>query len=274
MKNQILQFDEDFYPILKAIVLTGGLILKAFRGSVDNLPKKSDLPQDSVDKTSTAHTFLDDLVQEVALEILTSQYPKIGINVEEDTERVNRFSLNKRDLCFHLDPLDGTFAYIQGRDDFSIGAAFSRNLEFFASAIYFPAFNRLYYAERRKGIEVMDSSGQNIPFQRKKVPLSFYCQKRCENLIPILQKMELESLDCLSAHHKMIAVAEGNAKIQMCHLASPHDYGIPSVILEEAGGVCSDLSGNPIKYNKNFARLPFFFSFYDKQVKEEFFTLL
>jgi myo-inositol-1(or 4)-monophosphatase len=268
----------EMFTVLKAIVLTGGLILTTFQGKVKNTPKTSDLPENMIEDSSIAHTPLDDLIQENALEILASHMPNIGINVEEKTDRINLFSNNKKNFCFHLDPLDGTLAFLQDRKDYSVGAAFSRNLHFIASAVYFPAFDRLYFAEKSKGIKVFDSlgKGQSLSqseqsFKRLSTPNSLYCQKRCDNLVKILDKMGLSKLDCLSAHHKVIYVAEGKASVQMCHLASPHDFGIPQVILEEAGGVCTDLEGNPIRYDETFARLPYFLGFYDESVKNAFF---
>lgn len=271
----------DMFSILKTIVLTGGLILTAFQGKVKNTPKTSDLPKNMVEESSTAHTPLDDLIQENALEILASHILNTGINVEEKTNRTNMFSGDKKELCFHLDPLDGTLAYLQDRNDYSVGAAFSRNLQFVASAIFFPAFDRLYYAEKNKGIRIFEDLGRGKllsqaeqPFKRSPKAKSLYCQKRCEDLLYIMHKMGLRELDCLSAHHKVVYVAEGKASVQLCHLASPHDFGIPQVILEEAGGICTDLEGNLIRYNKNFTRLPYFLAFYDEEIKDTFFTYL
>jgi fructose-1,6-bisphosphatase/inositol monophosphatase family enzyme len=254
-------------------VVTGGLILNAFRGKVENIPKKSDLPSDKVRESSTAHTMVDDLVQEIALEILHSHLPEIAINVEEQTPRMEMFKNNKSGFCFHLDPLDGTLAYLSNRDDFAIGAAFSRDLEFVSSAIYFPALDRLYHAEKGKGVNVQTGSGTKLSFVRPEKPKNMYIQKRCENLLPFVQEMNLDPFNTMSAHHGMIAIAEGNARVELYHMASPHDFGIPQVIVEEAGGICTDLEGNPIKFNSEFDRLPYFLAFYDGKTRDEFFAL-
>ncbi|MFX0061656.1 MAG: inositol monophosphatase family protein [Candidatus Hermodarchaeota archaeon] len=264
----------DLIKVLKSIVISGGLILNAFRGKVENIPKKSDLPPDKVQESTTAHTVVDDLIQDIALEILHSHLPQIGINVEEETPRIEWFSSDKTGLCFHLDPLDGTLAYTRNRSDFSIGAAFSQNLNFIASVIFFPAQNRLYYAEKGKGVHVESSLGEEIPFSRPKRVDNKYIQKRCENLLPVIQKMGLEPFDSMSAHHTMISIAEGKVRMQMYHLASPHDFGIPKVILEEAGCICTDLEGNPVSFDPEFKRLPYFLTFFDKETKDKFFTIL
>ncbi|MFW9917199.1 MAG: inositol monophosphatase family protein [Candidatus Thorarchaeota archaeon] len=269
MKN-----DTDLLSILKTIVLSGGLVLKAFRGRVENIPKESDLPPEKVQKSSVAHTAVDDLVQEVALEILSSHLPDVAINVEEDTPRSKLFSQDKTDLCFHLDPLDGTLAYLQGSDGFTIGAAFSQNLEFEVSAIYFPARDQLFLGERGKGAKMQANLGKERTIGRSEHASNTYVQKRCDSFLPIIKKMRLKPFNSMSAHNTMIAIARGEVRLQMYHMASPHDFGIPQVVVEELGGICTDLEGNSIKYGPKFDRIPYFLTFYDPETKDEFFEEL
>ncbi len=262
---------DELLEILLRTVIPGGIILNSLRGSISNQPKKSDLPEGTADETSTAHTSADDLVQEVALAILLDQFPDTCVNAEENTPRVKVFEQNQNSLCYHLDPLDGTLSYIRGNDGFSIGAAFSRNEEFIASVIYFPALDHIYMAARGSGISMRTALGQSLSFTRNEPPTKAYIQKRAENLVGIVTKMSLEPFNTMGAHHGMIAIAEGRAKVLLYRMASPHDFGIPQVIVEESGGICTDLEGNPVTYNKDFGRLPWFLAFFDSNAKDEFF---
>ena len=259
----------DYYNLLRTIVIAGGRVLNTFRGKVKNQPKESDLPADKIRESTLAHTILDDLTQDIALDILASHTTEIAVNAEEKTDTVNKFSKDKKGLCFHLDPLDGTLSYLKGRDDFTIGAAISKNLEFVASAIYFPAKDRLYYAEKGKGIIVEDANQKRYPFEKIQPPQNKYVQKRCDEYVSTLEALGYEKYDSMSAHNTMIQIAQGNVAVQMYHLASPHDFGIPQVIVEEAGGLCTDLDGNPIKYSENFERVPYFLAFSSKEVFEK-----
>ncbi|MBS3795098.1 MAG: hypothetical protein KGY80_09385 [Candidatus Thorarchaeota archaeon] len=265
---------DDLLEVLKNAIVPGGIILNHLQGRIENIPKKSDLPDSKADATSTAHTIADDLVQEVVLEVLHSYVPNLRINAEESTPRTKIFRGGQEHLCFHLDPLDGTYSYTQGRNDHAIGAAFSREREFVASAIYFPAIDRIYLSKRDGGVRVETSTGEKLPFQRKGEPGDYYSQKRADKYLPVVQQMGLERFDSMGAHHTMVAVAEGRVSVQMYHLASPHDFGIPQVIVEEAGGVCTDLHGNPVEYSDDFARVPWFFAFSHPSVKAEFFRIL
>jgi fructose-1,6-bisphosphatase/inositol monophosphatase family enzyme len=266
--------NRDEIRILKSLVIKGGIILKSLRELASNVPKISDLPLDKVQASSTAHTLLDDVVQEVILQNLYEIDPDVKINVEELTPRVEWFKNSSNSLCFHLDPLDGTLAYVQQRDDYSIGAGFTRNNEFSSSVIYIPHSSRIYSAQKGKGITLENDLGQIIPFKRKIEPENFFIQKRCEDFIPVVKKLNLQSLDLKSAHHTMLAIAEGRAKLQMYNLASVHDFGISKLFVEEAGGICTDLYGNAIKFDDKFSRVPYFFSFFDKKIKIDFFSFL
>ena len=260
--------------ILKTLVITGGIILTSLQGKVTNIPKISALPVDKVRPSSTAHTIADDLVQEVILEVLYTYLPDIRVHVEETTSRVKRFSNNTSKTCFHLDPLDGTLAYVQNRTDYAIGAAFTHDRVFTSSAIYFPATDRVYYAEKGTGVHVQTSLGEQLTFTRSSRASDKYLQKRCETYVPVVKNMHLEEEDLRSAHQGMIAIAEGRARVQLYHLASPHDFGIPKLLVEEAGGVCTDNHGKVITFGPEFTRVPYFFAFYDRTTRDEFFTWL
>jgi 3'-phosphoadenosine 5'-phosphosulfate (PAPS) 3'-phosphatase len=69
----------------------------------------------------------------------------------------------------------------------------------------------------------------------------------------------------------MIAVARGEAQVLLYHRASPHDFGIPQVIVEEAGGICTDLQGEPVSYHEEWNRVPWFLAFADLPSRNRFF---
>ncbi len=262
---------ENLTDVLLQTVIPGGIILNALRGYIENIPKDSDLPTGVEDATSTAHTVADDLVQEVALAILHDHMPDVSLNAEEKTPRTALFRDNESTLCYHLDPLDGTLSYTQGKDGYAIGAAISDNREFVASAIHFPALDRVYVSHRGTGVSVRTSMGDSLTFQRQKPSAETYIQKRSEKLLPIIEALGLDEFNAMGAHHGMLAIAEGRAKVLLYRLASPHDFGIPQVIVEEAGGICTDIEGNPVVYDEGFGRVPWFLAFFDKETKDIFF---
>ncbi|MHA1924676.1 MAG: inositol monophosphatase family protein [Candidatus Thorarchaeota archaeon] len=262
---------DQLLPLLRATVIPGGIILNALRGRLENRPKDSDLPSHLADSLSTAHTIADDLVQEVALEILQRRGRDFRINAEENTPRTKFFSGDMTSYCYHLDPLDGTLSYLEGRDGFAVGAAFSKDLVFQAAAIYFPAQDRVYLAQKGKGVRVESGIGEEIEFTRNEPASKCFIERRVEKLLPVVEVMGLKPLKTAGSHHGMISIAQGDARVLMYGRASPHDFGIPQVVVEEAGGVCTDISGAPIQYDEAFNRVPFFLAFSSEAHKTEFF---
>ncbi|MFW9889871.1 MAG: inositol monophosphatase family protein [Candidatus Thorarchaeota archaeon] len=266
-----MPIQDELLDVLRETVIPGGIILNALRGQLDNHPKDSDLPTQMADSMSTAHTIADDLVQEVALEILQRRGRDFRINAEEDTARTKIFSGNMTSYCYHLDPLDGTLSFLEGRDGYAIGAAFSKDLVFQASVVYFPAQDRVYLAQRGQGIRVESSIGEELEFPRISPSSDYFIERRVKDLLPVVKAMQLKPLPTMGAHHGMVSIALGQAKVLMYGRASPHDFGIPQVIVEEAGGVCTDISGAPVQYDDSFNRVPCFLSFSSESDKKEFF---
>jgi fructose-1,6-bisphosphatase/inositol monophosphatase family enzyme len=264
-------FQTQLLSILRETVIPVGIMLNALRGRLYNSPKKSDLPTQLADSKSSAHTIADDLVQEVALEILQQHGRDFRINAEENTARTKIFSGDMNSYCYHLDPLDGTLSYLEGRDGFAVGAAFSRNLVFQATVVYFPAQDRVYLAQRGRGVKVESSVGEELEFKRRTPSSNYFIERRVEELLPVVESMKLKSLTSMGAHHGMITIAQGGARVLMYGRASPHDFGIPQVIVEEAGGVCTDIAGASIQYDESFNRVPLFLSFSSESAKTEFF---
>ncbi len=166
-------------------------------------------------------------MQEVALQILQIHGRDFRINAEEATPRTQIFTGDATSYCYHLDPLDGTFSYLNGRDGFAIGAAFSKDLRFEASAVYFPSQDRLYLAQRGKGVKVETALGEEVPFTRQHPPADHYIQRLAEQFIPLIEELGLQPLETIGAHHGMVAIAKGEAQVLLYHRASPHDFGIP-----------------------------------------------
>ena len=266
-----MPLQDELLAVLRETVIPGGIILNALRGQLDNHPKDSDLPTHMADSMSTAHTIADDLVQEVALEILQHHGRNFRINAEENTARTKIFSGDMTSYCYHLDPLDGTLSFLEGRDGYAIGAAFSKDLVFQASVIYFPAQDRVYLAQRGRGIRVESSIGEELEFTRRSPSSDYFVERRVKDLLPVVKAMQLKPLTTMGAHHGMVSIALGEAKVLMYGRASPHDFGIPQVIVEEAGGVCTDVAGAPVQYDRSFNRVPCFLSFSSESDKEEFF---
>lgn len=98
-------------------------------------------------------------------------------------------------------------------------------------------------------MRVETTLGAELPFTRHDPPADFHIQQHAEQFILLFEQLGLKPMDTMGAHHGMIAIARGHAQVLLYHMASFHDFGIPQVIVEEVGGICTDLDGNPVSYD-------------------------
>lgn len=96
-------------------------------------------------------TEIDKEAEKLIKNILKENFPDYNYYGEEEG-----LEDNKSDFIFYIDPLDGTGRYVSQTDWYSITIALLKNDEPYASAIFIPNFNELYYAEKEKGAFLND----------------------------------------------------------------------------------------------------------------------
>lgn len=202
-------------------------------------------------------TDLDKTIEQFIIDVLTTMYPQLPFFSEESSS-----SNNLQSTYWVLDPIDGTTNLIHGYPSVCISLALIRNGKTILGIVYCPPLRQLYFAEYLNGaylqkdgytkrINVSDCSsvknsiiGFGCPYNKKRVPLLF----------DILKPLLLECDDIKRS---------GPASLDMCYVASGKldafieldleiwDFLAGALILEEAGGIITDIKGNPIKAKKN-----------------------
>lgn len=87
------------------------------------------------------------------------------------------------------------------------------------------------------------------------------------------ERLGLHPLDTMGVYHGMVAIARGEAQVLLYHRVSPHDFGIPQAIVEEASGTCTDLHGEAVSYDEDWNRVPWFLAFADLYSRNRFFEV-
>lgn len=131
------------YSVLKYAVVDAGAVIMRYRGKVQNKGKAQN--GDST-PAGSAFTDIDEIAQEIILARVYKANPYAMVNAEEETPLRKLFKGNKSNIVLHLDPLDGTLSYFEGRDTFASGAAISIDDIFTHTVVYAPARGKLYTA--------------------------------------------------------------------------------------------------------------------------------
>ena len=162
-----------------------------------------------------------------------------------------------------VDPLDGTKDFVAGRDCFSINIGRVDDGRPTVGIIIVPARGWIFVAERGKGAyEVVNGNLKPIRVSRiteiaKSRLLTHSPSKEIRPLERLIFKLPFKEHIEEGGGTKQVLLASGRAEAQINSnpRGSKWDVLAGEVIITEAGGVLSDLDGQPINYRHPESRL-------------------
>ena len=185
--------------------------------------------------------------------------PDIPIISEETSENKNNSKL--KDFWL-VDPIDGTYDYINNLEEFTINAGLIINNKPVAGLINAPAKKRMFYSyEKGKSFEFTNGKTLNLSELKCKrtEPLNFisYSNKIKPEIQKIYDELGVKKHTRMKSSLKFCVVAACDFD---GYVAEPRAYewdiAAGHAILENAGGSVSDFDGNEILYGKKDLRNP------------------
>ena len=171
---------------------------------------------------------------------------------EEDTEG-NAGAQADGEFTFYIDPIDGTTNFMFDYHHSCISVGLAHKDQMIAGFVYHPYINDMYIAIRGKGSYL---NGKRIQLADKSVTegiVEFGCARYNEAgidcLFRVVKDMFQNSLSIRcggSAALGLCRAASGSNTVYLELKLQPYDYAAASVILEEAGGVITQIDGSPI----------------------------
>ena len=189
--------------------------------------------------------------------IITNQImnltPKIPIISEETSE--NKNIKNLKDFWL-VDPIDGTYDYINNLEEFTINAGLIINKKPVAGLIYAPAKERLFYSygldlafELRDGKTYKLKCSNN--FNKDEINFVSYSNKLKPEIEKIHKKLRVRNFKRMKSSLKFCVIAAGEYD---GYVAEPRAYewdiAAGHAILEHAGGIVTDFDNKEILYGK------------------------
>ena len=210
-----------------------------------------------IKKDKTPVTNGDIEVNNIILNNLKKITPKIPIVSEENTENKN-INLN---TFWLVDPIDGTYDYIQNRDEFTLNAGLIVNKIPIAGIIYAPAKNRMFYSFGDNLSYELKNNKEEVINNKKLDKSNIKAVSHSNNLEPeileIHKKLNVKEYVKMKSSLKFCVVATGEYQV---YVAEPraHEWDIAAghAILKNSGGVITDFDGNEIYYGKNGFKNP------------------
>ncbi|MDP2903987.1 MAG: inositol monophosphatase family protein [Methylovulum sp.] len=224
---------------LEAIVRAAGAIALAHFNDLKNLAVNKKSPRDLVTEADIA-------VEAFLKATLTEKCPEYGFWGEESGQSANQSAR------WVVDPIDGTHSFSRGQYFWSISVALEINQEMIIGAVYAPALNDYYTAEKGKGalkngLPIAVSSESNLADAM--VATGFACLRsyltdnNLERFGRVAQKTTGQRRFG-SAAMDLCLVADGQVDAFWEQELNLYDVAAGALIAKEAGATVTDFHGN------------------------------
>jgi len=215
----------------------GRLALSLFRTDLKNWTKDTSSP------VSEADIAVNDLLESK----LRSATPDYGWLSEESADDEARLG---KPLVWIVDPIDGTRAYLAGREDWCVSAALVGEASPVLAAVFAPASDEFFFAMRGQGatrndVPIHATTGADMDFSRMAGPK------------PLVERLNRTGGE-ISLHPRI-----GSLALRLCRVAQGSldaafaggqsrdwDLAAANLIVQEANGRMTALSGDTILYNR------------------------
>jgi myo-inositol-1(or 4)-monophosphatase len=240
VNNKVVMCDalaRDAALLRETVREAGALALSLFRTELKNWTKGASSP------VSEADIRVNDLI-ETRLRSATPDYGWLSEESADDEAR-----LGKR-LVWIVDPIDGTRGYLAGREDWCVSVALVEDATPVLAAVFAPASDEFFFAARGQGAvcneaPVRAASGTEFDFSRVAGPK------------PLVERLA-GTTDEIVLHPRIASLA-----LRLCQVAQGRldaafaggqsrdwDLAAANLIVQEANGSMTVLSGDAISYNR------------------------
>jgi len=198
-------------------------------------------------------------VNEIITKEILKLTPNIPIISEETSD--NKSIKDLKDFWL-IDPIDGTYDYINNLEEFTINAGLIINKKPVAGLIHAPAKKRMFYSYGKKqsyeiinGKSIKLDSSKN--FDKNNIKFVCYSDKIKPEISKIYKKFNVKKYVRMKSSIKFCVIAAGEYD---GYVAEPRacewDIAAGHAILENAGGSVTDFDGNEIEYGKKDFKNP------------------
>ena len=185
--------------------------------------------------------------------------PNIPIVSEETSENKSKNDLKNFWL---IDPIDGTYDYINDLEEFTINAGLIINRKPVAGLIYAPAKKRMFYSYGKdNAFEIINGKPFKLDctknFDSNRIKFVSYSNNIKPEIKKIHEKFKVKEYVRMKSSLKFCVIASGEFD---GYVAEPRacewDIAAGHAILKHAGGDITDFNGNEILYGKKEFKNP------------------
>ena len=185
--------------------------------------------------------------------------PQIPIISEESSSNKSKIGMNNFWL---IDPIDGTYDYINNKDEFTLNAALIINKKPELGIIYAPAKKRLFYSYGLGfSYELVNKKEIKLDCRKKtkknEVKAVSYSKDLKPKIAELHKKFGVTDYVRMKSSLKFCVIASSEFDLYVAESrACEWDIAAGHAILKNAGGIVSDFDGKEIFYGKKNFRNP------------------
>lgn len=197
---------------------------------------------------NTPITATDSAINDLVLREIKKTFPDHNILAEEGNhETVSEYTW----VC---DPIDGTIPFSSGYPTSVFSLALTKNGDPIFGVIYDPYIDRLVWAEKGKGAYLNEKSvfvSKTATFEKNVIDVEAIRSETRDilQLIPQLSQKGVWVISLRSGIYASMLTAIGELSATIANGTNAWDSAAVKIIVEEAGGVVTDLYGNPQRYD-------------------------
>jgi myo-inositol-1(or 4)-monophosphatase len=167
---------------------------------------------------------------------------------EETADNPDRL---RADRLWVVDPLDGTKEFMKGLPEYSVAIALVEAGEPVLGVVHNPATGDTFSAARNLGAF---RNGKPIRVREGKRLLASRSETKHGEFEPFDEDWQVETVG--SIEYKLALVAAGEAALTFSR-GPKHEWDVcaGAIIVTEAGGLASDLFGEPLRFNQPFPKV-------------------
>ena len=198
-------------------------------------------------------------VNKIITEKILELTPNIPVVSEETSE--NKSTKNLKDFWL-VDPIDGTYDYINNLDEFTINAGLIINKKPKAGLIYAPAKQRMFFSYGMNlAFELINDQFIKLDstknFNKDEIKFVSYSKSIKPEIEKIHKELNVKKYVRMKSSLKFCVIAAGEYD---GYVAEPRacewDIAAGHAILKHAGGIVTDFSGDEILYGKKDFKNP------------------
>lgn len=224
--------------LVEASLMAGREAMRFFRNDVEVFWKNGG---------TSPVTAADHAANDILRERLLNAYPDYGWLSEENEDDPARLTHTR---VFIIDPIDGTRAFMAGKDTWCVSAAVTEDGAPIAGVLYAPSLDELYIATA-DGMVKKNSMPIRVA---DPAPTGRFRLSAADQMINRLAPETRDAIDRLSRipslAYRLAMIADGRMDATLV-MPNSHDWDLAAadLILRNAGGKLTDTTGRAPRYN-------------------------